>query len=99
MDDPDAPHGTFDHWVVWNLPASTNKIAEHATEGTQGLNGLGEYGYTGPCPPSGTHRYYFKVYALDTLLALSVNSTKQDLEQAIGGHVLAKGELMGKFSK
>jgi Raf kinase inhibitor-like YbhB/YbcL family protein len=83
IDDPDAPGGTFAHWVVWNISPSTNKIAEHAVPGTQGLNSSGEHGYTGPCPPSGTHRYFFKVYALDMELELGANSKKQDLEKAM----------------
>jgi Raf kinase inhibitor-like YbhB/YbcL family protein len=99
VDDPDAPSGTFAHWVVWNISPSTNKIAEHVVPGTQGLNSSGEHGYTGPCPPSGTHRYFFKVYALDMELGLGSNSKKQDLEKAMQGHILAKGELIGLYSR
>ncbi len=100
LDDPDAPSGTFDHWVVWNIPPFTSQIAEHAKLGKEGLNGMREHGYTGPCPPSGKpHRYFFKVYALDMELGLSANSTKKDLEKAVQGHMLAKGELMGTFSR
>ncbi|MCW4030477.1 MAG: YbhB/YbcL family Raf kinase inhibitor-like protein [Candidatus Bathyarchaeota archaeon] len=99
VDDPDAPRGTFDHWVVWNIPPA-DVIAENATTlGTQGLNGMGLNGYTGPCPPSGTHRYFFKVYALDTTLTLSVKSSKRDLERAMSGHILAEGALVGLVSR
>ncbi len=99
VDDPDAPMGTFDHWVVWNIPASTTKIGENSVPGTEGLNSARQVGYTGPCPPSGTHRYFFKVYALDTELKLDVNSKKKDVEKAMEGHVLAKGELMGTYRR
>ena len=97
VDDPDAPSGTFDHWVVWNIRASTNKIDENKAPGTEGMNSARERGYHGPCPPSGTHRYFFKVYALDTSLDLSAKSKKKDVEKAMGGHVLAKGELIGLY--
>src|SRR5665647_282494 len=97
MDDPDAPGVTFDHWVVWNISASTTKIAEHSIPGTEGLNGMRKTGYTGPCPPSGTHRYFFKVYALNAQLTLSAKSTKRDLEKAMQGHTIAKGELIGLY--
>jgi Raf kinase inhibitor-like YbhB/YbcL family protein len=99
VDDPDAPMGTFDHWVVWNIPASMGKIEEDSSPGTEGLNSARARGYTGMCPPSGTHRYFFKVYALDKALDLGFNSTKKDVEKAFEGHVLAKGELIGLFSK
>lgn len=99
MDDPDAPSGTFDHWVVWNIPPSTTKIAENTTPGTEGLNSSSERGYTCPYPPSGTHRYFFKVYALDVELGLGADSGKSDLEEAMAGHILAKGELVGLFTR
>jgi Raf kinase inhibitor-like YbhB/YbcL family protein len=99
MDDPDAPSGTFDHWVVWNIPPSMNKIAEDTAPGIEGLNGMRQHGYTGPCPPSGTHHYFFKVYALDTELDLGKNSVKRDVEKAMQGHILARGQLIGLFSK
>jgi Raf kinase inhibitor-like YbhB/YbcL family protein len=99
MDDPDAPSGTFDHWVVWNIPPSTSKIVEHAVPGTEGLNSAKEHGYHAPCPPYGTHRYFFKVYALDTELDLGDNSRKKDVEKAMEGHILAKGELIGFYSR
>jgi hypothetical protein len=99
VDDPDAPSGTFDHWVVWNIPPSTTKIAEHSVPGIEGLNGARQKGFMGPCPPSGTHRYFFKVYALDAELSLGAKSTKRDLEKAIQGHILAKGELIGLYHR
>ena len=99
VDDPDAPSGTFDHWVVWNIPASTNKIAEHSVPGVEGLNSARQKGFMGPCPPSGTHRYFFKVYALDRELSLGAKSTRRDLEKTIQGHILAKGELIGLYHR
>lgn len=99
LDDPDAPSGTFDHWVVWNIPASTTKIAENSVPGTEGLNSARQPGYVAPCPPSGTHRYFFKVYALDTEPSLGARSNKRDLEKAMQGHILAKGELIGLYHR
>jgi len=98
VDDPDAPAGTFDHWIVWNIPP-TERIEENSVPGTEGLNDLRKYSYGGPCPPSGTHRYFFKVYALDTKLSLNPNSRKRDLEKAMTGHILAKGELIGLYRR
>ncbi len=98
LDDPDAPMGTYDHWVVWNI-LPTGKIAEHTVPGTEGLTSAGQTAYVGPCPPSGTHRYFFKVYALDTKLDLKANSRKKDVEQAMQGHILAKGELVGLYKR
>jgi Raf kinase inhibitor-like YbhB/YbcL family protein len=99
IDDPDAPSGTFDHWVVWNIAPSMSTIAEDSVPGTEGLNGIRQRGYTGPCPPSGTHHYFFKAYALDIELSLGGNSAKKDLEKAMQGHILAQGQLIGLFSK
>jgi hypothetical protein len=99
LDDTDAPNGTFDHWIVWNIPASMNKIAENSVPGKEGFNSTRQTGYMGPCPPSGTHRYFFKVYALDAELDLSLGSRKKDAEKAMHGHVLAKGELMGLYHR
>jgi Raf kinase inhibitor-like YbhB/YbcL family protein len=99
MDDPDTPSGTFDHWVVWNIPPSTTKIAENAVPGTEGLNSSGGRSYTCPYPPSGTHRYFFKVFALNIVLDLSADSGKRDLEKAMKGHILAQGELVGLFTR
>ncbi len=99
VDDPDAPHGTFDHWVVWDIPPSTTKIVERSVPGTEGLNGARQKGFMGPCPPSGTHRYFFKVYALDKELKLGAKTTKRDLEKAMENHILAKGELIGLYKR
>jgi hypothetical protein len=100
MDDPDCPSGTFDHWVVWNIPPETEMIMEgKEPEGTQGSTGFGRRGYGGPCPPSGTHRYFFKLYALDSMLDLEEGSSKDELERAIEGHIIEKAVLMGRYSR
>ena len=99
VDDPDAPMGTFDHWVVWNIPPTTRKIEENTVPGTEGISTSRKHAYGGPCPPYGTHRYFFKVYALDTQLDLKSNSSKRDVEKAMKGHILAEGELMGLYSR
>jgi hypothetical protein len=101
LDDPDAPGGTFTHWVAFDLPASQTEIAEGAeTVGKGGKNGRGQTGYTGPCPPSGTHRYFFTLYALDvTTLGLNEGAARAEVEKAIAGHLLAKAQLMGRYSK
>ena len=98
VDDPDAPIGTWDHWVVWNI-AATEKIEEDSVPGTEGMNSFRKHSYGGPCPPSGTHRYFFKVHALDTELDLNPNSRKKDVERAMKGHELAKGELIGLYKR
>jgi Raf kinase inhibitor-like YbhB/YbcL family protein len=98
VEDPDAPGKIFDHWVVWNIPPS-NRITENAVPGLEGKNGKGEIGYTGPCPPEGTHRYFFKVYAVDTLLDLREGATKMELIEALRDHTLAYGELIGMYQK
>jgi hypothetical protein len=98
VDDPDAPMGTWDHWVVWNMLPS-NEIKENAVPGVEGMNDFRKHSYGGPCPPSGTHRYFFKVYALDMRLNLNPNSRKKDLEKAMQGHILAKGETIGRYSR
>lgn len=99
VDDPDAPVGTWVHWVVWNIPAQTREIPENSVPNgaIQGKNSWNRNSYGGPCPPSGTHRYYFKCYALDIALTLLPSSTKAELEKAVEGHVLAQGELMGTY--
>jgi Raf kinase inhibitor-like YbhB/YbcL family protein len=99
VDDPDAPRGIFDHWVVYDI-VLTSKIGENSVPGTQGMNSASQHGYIGMCPPSGTHRYFFKVYALDTKLDLKPENTrKKDLEKAMQGHILAKGELIGLYTR
>lgn len=97
-EDPDAPSGVFTHWLVWNI-APNEPIAEGSVPGISGTNSFGKTGYGGPCPPSGTHRYFIRVYALDTELALQEGADKQALEEAMKGHVIAQGELMGLFTK
>lgn len=98
VDDPDAPKGTFDHWVMWNIPP-TKSIPENTVPGVEGWNGKGENKYTGPCPPSGKHHYYFKVYALDIMLDLVPISRKSDVESAMKDHILGQGELVGLYSR
>ena len=98
MEDPDAPAGLFIHWLVWNIPP-TNEIQENSVPGTEGLNTNKKNSYHGPCPPGGTHRYYFKVYALDTLLKLGAFSEKEVLENAMQNHILAQGELIGLYRR
>jgi len=98
VDDPDAPMGTFDHWIVWNIPP-TSKIGENTVPGTEGMSSYRKHAYGGPCPPYGTHRYFFKVYALDVQLDLGSNSKKKDVEKAMEGHILAKGELVGLYRR
>jgi Raf kinase inhibitor-like YbhB/YbcL family protein len=98
VDDPDAPMGTWDHWIVWNIKP-LSKIAENSVPGVEGVNSAGQKKWHGPCPPSGTHRYFFKVFALDCMLNISNSSRKVDLEKAMKGHIIAKGELVGLYSK
>lgn len=98
VDDPDAPNGTFDHWVMWNIPPK-EKIAQDSAPGMQGKNGKKENKYTGPCPPSGVHHYHFKVYALDSKLDLNDLADKAQLMKAMEGHILASGELTGLYEK
>ena len=98
VDDPDAPMGTWVHWVVFNIPV-TKAIAENSVPGTQGHNDFGRKEYGGPCPPSGTHRYFFKLYALDTLLDLREGTDKRTLERAMQGHILSSAELIGLYKK
>ena len=99
-DDPDAPVGTWDHWIVFNIPSSTSKINKgQEPSGTAGKNSWGRTGYGGPCPPSGTHRYFFKLYALDTELDLPEASEKKDIEAAMQDHIIEKTELLGTYKK
>ena len=101
VDDPDAPGGIFDHWIVFDIPPETSVLAENSIpkDAIQGVNGFGDIGYGGPCPPSGTHRYRFKLYAVDTTIELPEGSTKDDVLEAIDGHVLEDDMLTGLFSK
>jgi len=105
-DDPDAPVGTWVHWVLYNLPADTRSLSEAFPSGAKlpngarnGENSWRRLGYGGPCPPGGTHRYFFKLYALDTLLDIASGVTKDQLLQAMEGHIVAKTELMGTYSR
>jgi len=104
VDDPDAPSGTFVHWLLYDIPISLSELKEgvlaqsHLPGGLrQGRNGFGEIGYGGPQPPSGTHRYFFRLYALDTELDLAPGATREQLEQSMRGHILEQTELMGRF--
>ena len=105
-DDPDAPAGTWVHWVLFNIPVDekglTAQIAPDAKLSNGALHGTNDFrrlGYGGPCPPRGTHRYYFKLYALDTVLPLKAGATKAQVEAAMAGHILAQGQLMGKYKR
>jgi hypothetical protein len=101
MDDPDAPMGTWDHWIMWDIPASTTQIAEDSVPAgaTVGLNSWLKNSYGGPCPPSGTHRYFFKLYALDKALNLQPNSRKADVERSMQGHIIAQAKLVSLYKK
>lgn len=100
VDDPDAPGGTFDHWIVWNIPPATTSIAEgKAPQGVNGRNGFGKDAYGGPCPPGGEHRYQFKLYALDTMLNLPPSSRKGELEKAMRGHIVAQAQMVGRYRR
>ncbi|MGC1370697.1 MAG: YbhB/YbcL family Raf kinase inhibitor-like protein [Candidatus Sulfotelmatobacter sp.] len=107
MDDPDAPAGTWVHWLVYNLPSDARELPEGVAKqeqlpdgALQGRNDFGKIGYGGPCPPSGKpHRYYFKLYALDMMLDLKAGASKADVERAMKGHVLGEAELIGRFGR
>ncbi len=106
VDDPDAPMGTFNHWILFNIPANVNQLSEGiprqntlADGSRQGKTSWHKVGYGGPCPPSGTHRYFFTLYALDTLLNLPASASKEQVLQAMSGHILAKSELMGTYKR
>lgn len=100
MDDPDAPSGTFDHWIVWNIPPETKQLVEGAKVSNQGKNHFGKASYGGPCPPAGApHRYFFKLFALDSMLDLHSGISKKQLEDAIEGHVIGKAELVGTYQR
>ena len=100
VDDPDAPMGTWVHWVAWNIAPEKTSTSEGEQPGTQGINDSGGSGYGGPCPPRGpSHTYRFKVYALDTTIDLEEGATKAQLESAMKGHILAKAELDGEYQR
>jgi Raf kinase inhibitor-like YbhB/YbcL family protein len=98
VDDPDAPSGIWVHWLVWNIPV-THHLKENEVHGMEGINDFKQHHYGGPCPPSGTHRYFFKVYALDALLNLHLNADKLQLEKAMSEHIIAFGELIGVYKR
>lgn len=98
VEDPDAPMGTWDHWLVWNIPPA-KEIKEDSIPGVEGKNSFKKHHYGGPCPPSGTHRYFFKLYALDAMLELGADTDKEDLEKAMTGKILGRGEIMGLYHK
>jgi Raf kinase inhibitor-like YbhB/YbcL family protein len=105
-DDPDAPMGTWVHWVIFDLPAEVRELEENIPRdetlpngATQGTNDFGRIGYGGPCPPGGTHRYFFKIYALDTRLDLAAGTRKRELLDAMEGHILGQGQLIGKYKR
>ncbi len=105
-DDPDAPMGTWVHWVIYDIPPTAAMLAEGITRakdlpggGTQGVNDFRKIGYGGPCPPGGTHRYFFKLYALDAMLGLKPGITKDQLLKAMRGHILAEAQLMGTYRR
>lgn len=105
VDDPDAPGGTFVHWVVYNIPSNVTSLSEGTSSqnlpasASQGTNHFGDNDYGGPCPPSGIHRYYFKIYALDNNIELKEGAGKRDLLKAMEGHILAESQLMGKYER
>ena len=101
VDDPDAPGGNFTHWLIWNIvPDLTeivaNQLPAHAV---QGVNDFGKSRYSGPCPPAGVHRYYFRLYALDTTLTLPQTSKRKVVDSAIGGHIIGEATLMGRYAR
>lgn len=98
VEDPDAPINSWIHWIVWNIPV-THFIKENDLRGKEGINDFSRKCYCGPCPISGTHRYFFKIYALDTILHLSPQSKKIDLERSMSNHILAFGQLVGVYTK
>ncbi|MGD8428574.1 MAG: YbhB/YbcL family Raf kinase inhibitor-like protein [Balneolaceae bacterium] len=106
VDDPDAPAKTWVHWVLYNIPANQRKQDENISDDKQfvtgamhGVNDYQKHGYRGPCPPGGTHRYYFKLYALDSVLNLTPSITKHQLIDGMKGHIIEQAELMGKYTR
>ena len=106
VEDPDAPSGNFTHWIVYNIPARVNSLMQNSTptknvpdEILMGTNDFGRIGYGGPCPPSGTHRYYFRIYGLNTAVHLDSGATKKEVLKKMEGHIIARGELMGRYQR
>ncbi len=100
VDDPDAPGSLFTHWLVWNINPTDTQLGQNSVPAgaAQGTNDFGRIGYGGPCPPSGTHRYYFRLFALDQRIDLRPRAKRAALERALKGHILARGELKARFS-
>lgn len=98
VEDPDAPKGVYDHWIVWNIPP-VRMIEENRIPGISGRNGAGKTGYHGPCPTNGTHRYYFHVFALDSSLSIEMGADKRKLQDTMQSHILAQGVLMGRYGR
>ena len=101
VEDPDAPSGLFTHWLVWNIDPTARQISEKSSPAgaVQGTNDFGKIGYGGPCPPSGTHRYFFRIFALDQKLDLKSGAKRKELDKAMAGHILARGELMARSTR
>ena len=101
VDDPDAPAGTWVHWTVWNINPEIKEIPENSVprNGVEGITDFGKPGYGGPCPPSGTHRYFFKLYALDITLDIDTSTKATDIESKIEGNILAKAQLVGLYRR
>ncbi len=99
MDDPDAPAGTWDHWIVFDIPVAAGGSETVGRSGTPGVNSWGGSDYGGPCPPGGTHRYFFTIYALDDQLGLPAGSDKETVLAAMEGHVLGQATLMGRYTR
>lgn len=101
VDDPDAPAKTWVHWVLFNIPPTTSEIYENTVpeNSMRGMTDFGNTDYGGPCPPSGTHRYFFKLYALDTTLTLAEGATKVEVEKAMKNHIIEKAELIGLYKR
>lgn len=100
VEDPEATNGTWDHWLIFNIPRDVTRIGENSIPiGTEGNTSWGNTGYGGPCPPNGNHRYYFKIYALDTTLRLNQGAPKEEVFEAMKGHIIAESELMGTYER
>lgn len=101
VDDPDAPSGTFVHWLIWNLPPETEILGERyvSKDAVEGRTSFGKSGWGGPCPPSGSHRYFFHIFALDKVLDLTTSADFASLEKEINGHVLVKADLVGRYKR
>jgi len=102
MDDPDAPMGLFTHWIVFNIPASSNLVINENSvpqNSVLGLNSASQTSYVGPCPPTGTHRYYFKVFALDSLLNLQEGAKREEIEREMTNHIIDQAQYLGLYQR